>query len=269
MRLSVSRDGENFDEPSIFKTPKDFNEGMNLFAKTARELGGGEKIKAAAGGIAGPLDPSKTMLINSPNIKGWIGKPLKESMQALIEAPVFIENDAAIVGLGEAAYGAGKGEGIVAYITVSTGVGGAKIVDGKIERNAFGFEPGHQIIDPDGALCPTCGSLGHLESRVSGSALEKRFHKKPREITDMSIWEEEAKWLAYGLHNTIVHWSPDILVLGGSMMLKKPGISLERVAYHLRKNLLIFPQLPKLVKASLGDVGGLYGALVFLKQNFS
>lgn len=267
MRISVSRNGENFDEPKIFETPKDFNEGIELFASAAREFAGGEKIKAAAGGIAGPLDRMKTKLINSPNIKDWIGKPLKEEMQKLIDAPVFIENDAVLVALGEAVAGAGRGEEIVAYITVSTGVGGARIVDGKIDKNIYGFEPGHQIINPFGELCSICGFAGHLESHISGTALEKHYHQKPHEITDPKIWEEEAKLLAYGLNNTIVHWSPNIVVLGGSMITKEPGISIDRVRYYLERDLSIFPELPKLVKASLGDVGGLYGALVFLRQH--
>ncbi|PIP61027.1 hypothetical protein COW99_06240 [Candidatus Roizmanbacteria bacterium CG22_combo_CG10-13_8_21_14_all_38_20] len=268
MRLAVSCDGKSFDEPKIVETPQDFNAGMSLFQKITLELSGGKKINAAAGGIAGPLDREKTKLVNSPNLSGWIDRPLKETLQKILKIPVYLENDAAIVGLGEAMNGAGRGEEIIAYITVSTGIGGARIVDGKIDRNIFGFEPGHQIIDPTGMLCPMCDSAGHLEGHVSGVALEARFNKKAYEITDPQIWEEEAKWLAYGLNNTAVYWSPSVIVLGGSMIIKSPGISIERVSHHLKKTLTIFPERPRLVKAELGDIGGLYGALEILKQNF-
>lgn len=267
MRLAVSPDGKNFDEPRIVETPQDFNSGISLFAELASELSVGKKIKAAAGGIAGPLDREKAKLVNSPNLSGWINKPLKEMLQETIKTSVHLENDAAVVGLGEAVNGAGRGEEIVAYITVSTGIGGARIVDGKIDRNIFGFEPGHQIIDPTGTSCPICGSAGHLEGRVSGIALEACFKKKAHEITDPQVWDEEAKWLAYGLNNTVVHWSPSVVVLGGSMMTKNPGIPIERVSYHLKKTLVIFPEHPRLAKAELGDVGGLYGALEILRQN--
>ena len=268
MRLAISPDGKSFDEPKIVETPQDFNAGMSLFQKITLELSGGKKINAAAGGIAGPLDREKTKLVNSPNLSGWIDRPLKETLQKILKIPVYLENDAAIVGLGEAMNGAGRGEEIIAYITVSTGIGGARIVDGKIDRNIFGFEPGHQIIDPTGMLCPMCDSAGHLEGHVSGVALEARFNKKAYEITDPQIWEEEAKWLAYGLNNTAVYWSPSVIVLGGSMIIKSPGISIERVSHHLKKTLTIFPERPRLVKAELGDIGGLYGALEILKQNF-
>ena len=267
MRLAVSPDGKSFDKPKIVEAPQDFNTGMLLFEKITLELSGGKKINVAAGGIAGPLDREKTELINSPNLSGWIDKPLKETLRKIIKAPVYLENDAAVVGLGEAVNGAGKGEEIVAYITVSTGIGGVRIVDGKIDRNIFGFEPGHQIIDLTGTLCPMCNLAGHLEGRVSGAALEARFKKKPHEITDSQVWEEAAKWLAYGLNNTAVYWSPSVIVLGGSMIIKSPGISIERVSHHLKKTLTIFPERPRLAKAELGDIGGLYGALEILKQN--
>ncbi len=266
-RLAVSRDGKSFGKPYIINTPQDFDTGMSLFKKIALELSGDDKIQAAAGGIAGPLNREKSKLVNSPHISGWIDKPLKETIGRAVNAPVYLENDTAVVGLGEAVAGAGQGESIMAYITVSTGVGGVRIVDGRIDRNIFGFEPGHQMIDPSGALCPLCGSSGDLEEHISGTALEARYHKKPFEINDNQVWEEEAKWLAYGLNNTIVHWSPAVVVLGGSMITKNPGISIERVRYYLKNTLSIFPELPRLAKAELGDVGGLHGALEMLKQN--
>jgi len=265
MRLAVSRDGKNIAEPKILKTPKDFDEGMLLFKKTALDLSGGEKIKAAAGGIAGPLDGKKERLTNSPNLPGWINKPLKENVEQFIDAPAHIENDAAVAGLGESLVGAGKGYAIVAYITVSTGVGGARIVDGKIDRNAMGFEPGHQIIEINGPLCPTCGIHGHLEGYISGSALINKYGKKPQDIMDSKVWDEIAYYLALGVHNSLLHWSPDVIVLGGSMM---KNISLEKVKENLDKILTIFPKAPLIKHAELGDKGGLYGALTIAKQHY-
>jgi len=263
MRLTVSRDGKNIEEPKILKTPKDFNEGMLIFKKTAMSLSDGEKIKASAGGIAGPLNRKKEKLINSPNLPGWVNKPLKETIEKFINAPTHIENDAAVVGLGESLFGAGKDYAIVAYITVSTGVGGARIVDGKIDRSAMGFEPGHQIIEINGYLCPTCGIPGHLEGYVSGIAISKKYGKNPQDIIDNKVWDEVAYYLAFGIHNSLLHWSPDVIVLGGSMM---EDISLEKVRENLHKILSIFPKAPLIRRAELGDIGGLYGALSIVKS---
>ncbi len=263
-RIALSTGGKTFGEPKVIPTPKDFEKGILLFRDAALELSGGKKIEAVAGGIAGPIDREKTMLVNSPHISGWIRKPLKKELEKALGAQVYIENDAAMVGLGEAAFGKGKGKRVVVYMTVSTGVGGSRIVNGRIDESAMGFEPGHQIIDPTGSLCPDCKSVpGYLERYISGSAIERRYKKKAYEIFDPKVWEEEARLLAYGLNNTIVHWSPDIVILGGSVTRRIP---LNRVRFHLRRIMKIFPKVPPVERAVLGDFGGLYGAMYFLKN---
>ena len=270
MRIAASNDCKTLiGEPRIEKTPKDFNEGMELLSKVADELSEGAVIRAAGGGIAGPLDRSKTKLMNSPHLTDWVGKPIKEEIENRLNTKVFMANDTAIVGLGEAHDGAGAGANIVVYITVSTGVGGARIVDGRIDKRAYGFEPGHQIVDIDQTLCKECKS-GQLEDLVSGTATKHRFGKEPYEVHDELLWSEELpQWLAYGLNNTILHWSPDVVVLGGSMIVGDPAISVENTEMYLKNILKIFPNIPEVRKAKLGAVGGLHGALAFVRQNLN
>lgn len=263
----VAADRKKFiGEPVVVSTPQDFNEGMETLKRIIINLTQGASIDAIVGGIAGPLNAEKTMLVKSPNISGWVDKDIKKVLTEAYNVPVSIENDAALVGLGEANYGAGRGNDIVVYLTVSTGVGGVRIVNGVIDESTQGFEPGHQIIDPDNTLCPSCDG-NDLESYVSGSAIEKRFGKKPFEITDQAVWDELAKFLAYGLNNTIMHWSPNVVVLGGSMM-KEIGIQVPDVERHLQKIMTIFPKLPELKKAELADFGGLYGALSYARSHY-
>lgn len=256
MRIGAAENIKKVSKSMIFSTPKRFEEGMALFKNTAKELADGGKIKAVAGGIAGTLDKNKTMTLNAPNLRGWSKKPLVKEFIKIFGAPVYLENDAALAGLGEAVYGIGRGRKIIAYLTISTGVGGSRIVNGKIDQSAFGFEPGQQII-----VTPHCT----LENLVSGTAIEKKYGKKPYEILDAEIWDNVAKDLAYGLNNITVLWSPDIIILGGSMM-KKIGISVDRVRFHLSKILKIFPKAPLIKKSKLGDLAGLYGALWYLKS---
>ena len=71
--------------------------------------------------------------------------------------------------------------------------------------------------------------------------------------------------MAIGLNNIIVEWSPDVVVLGGSMITGDPSISIEKTENYLKEILKIFPKLPAIRKAELGDFGGLYGALAFIK----
>jgi predicted NBD/HSP70 family sugar kinase len=173
-------------------------------------------------------------------------------------AEVYFENDTALVGLGEAHFGAGQGSDIFVYVTVSTGVNGVRIVDRKIDRSAQGFEIGGQYLATEGTTS--------LEDLISGKSVEKHYGMHPKELgADHPLWEESARILAYGLHNTILHWSPNKIALGGSMM-KEIGIPVERVAHHLSAILKKFPKAPPLVHAELNDLGGLWGGLARLRQ---
>jgi glucokinase len=273
-KIAFSRDGWTFEEPRKVATPQSFTEGITLIAGLAKELGRGTTPRVAAGGVSGPVSPDRLKLLRSPNLPDWIGKPLSYELEkALGGAHVLIENDSALVGLGEAQAGAGKGKGIVAYLTISTGVGGVRIVDGKIDRAAIGFEPGHQVIDLSGKACPECtvsgagpDVVGHLEEYISGTAVKRRYNMDPSRIMNEEAWDEIARYLAYGLNNTILHWSPDIVVLGGSMVIRDVGIKIERVQAHLQEIMTIFPVLPEIKMAELGDYGGLHGALAFIRQ---
>ncbi len=269
-RLAYSKDGVDIGEPIIIPTPKDFEEGMAVFEESFKELSRKKLVKAVAGGIR-RLDPKKEMLLPDFRLPDWSGKPLKQKLEQMTSVSVYLENDTAMVGLGEAVVGAGKDYRIVVYITISTGVGGARIVDKKLDEKVLGFEPGHQIIDVDWTVYPEVKKLveeenmGQLEAMISGTSVESRFGKKAYEVDDPQVWDEISKFLAVGLNNTIVHWSPDVIVLGGGMM-KSPGISVATVKKSLQGILKIFPNLPEIKKAELGDVGGLHGALMYLKN---
>ncbi|MBI2040386.1 ROK family protein [Candidatus Microgenomates bacterium] len=260
MRIATSLDGKTLSATKIVPTPKDFEQGVQTFKQVADELTNGQKIKAVAAGVTGALDKEKTTQLTSPHVGGWIGKPLKGELERLFNCPIFLENDANLAALGEATYGAGAGHHIVAFLTISTGVGGARIVNQKIDENSLGFEPGHQIIVIDGSPC-NCGGKGHLESYVSGSGIERVYGKKAEHINDPQIWDKIARYLAVGLQNTTVFWSPDVIVLGGSVMKSLP---LENTKAYLDELLTIFPKPPDVVVGKIGDSAGLYGALALL-----
>jgi glucokinase len=270
MRVAASRDcKEIMGEPIKVDTPKKYEDGLALIEDVARQLAGEEKIKAVGGGVGGPLSSDRNMLLssNKPNLSNWVKKPLVTDLSNILRAPVYVANDTAIVGLGEAYNGAGMGHNIVVYITVSTGVGGARIVNGKIDHRVYGFEPGHQMIDMDNTLCKKCQS-GTLEDMVSGTATALRFGKKAYEVEDPKLWEEELPfWLAHGLRNTVLHWSPDVVVLGGSMIVGDPAISVEATELKLREILKIFPEPPVVKKAEHDAFGGIYGGFAFMRQN--
>lgn len=265
-RVAVSDDLKTLGAHDSFKTPKNFDEGIAQLVELAEKLAAGTAIKALAGGIRGPLNEEKTGIENDSVLTQWIKKSVVAEIQKAHDVPVFLENDAAMAGVGEAVFGAGKGADIVAYHTVSTGVGGVKVENGDIDVASIGFEPGHQIIDIDRTILgddiqPT------LENVISGTAVEQRFGMKPYEIPQSDVlWKELAEYLAQGLNNTIMYWSPEVIVLGGSMIIGDPRIEIDDIRKFTVEALAEFVPAPFITTAQLGDDAGLYGAMAILKK---
>lgn len=261
-RIGVSSDGRRITDSRIINTAPNFDTAVADIGKAGSELAGGAAITAAAGGVAGPLDSQKEQLVRAPNLPKWNLRPLKQQLELAWHAPVYLENDTVMIGIGEATAGAGQGNNIVAYVTVSTGVGGARIVNGRPDDSSLGFEPGHHIIGPDNVVC-ACGGRGHLEALVGGAALTAKYGKDPANITDKNVWLEITGHLARGLNNVIVFWSPDIIVLGGSVM---KSIDLEGLRRQVATVCTIFPSPPPIVGSQLAENAGLAGALVYLDR---
>ncbi len=238
-RVSASYDGETFTDPVIYTTPQNYQQGIDEIIKVAKSLSS-ESYDIAGGGIAGPLNNDKSGIINAPNIPDWNQKPLQKDLQTALGTDVKLENDTALVGLGEAVHGAGKAFNIVVYITLSTGVNGVRVVNKGLDEHHFGFEIGKQILD--------------IETETSWEEM----------ITlDVNTSEKEAQLISFGVFNSVLFWSPEVVVLGGGRM---KHVEVGEVEKHLHGLLKIYPGLPKVVKAELGDIGGVYGALHFLKE---
>lgn len=256
-RVGGSPDLAELTEAVILQTPGEYGDALELLRAAALKTAAGDRIHAVALGVPGVLSRDKRILVNAPNLPIWNGATLADDLEASLGAPVLLENDTALVGLGEATAGAGQGSAILAYVTISTGVNGARIVDGRIDRATYGFEIGEQYIDA-GAL--------NFEELVSGRAVARRFGVEPRALGAYHpVWDELAATTARALHNTIAHWSPDRIVMGGAMM-SEIGISIEQTATYLRALPRKNPALPHVVRAALGDYGGLWGALARLRQ---
>jgi glucokinase len=131
-------------------------------------------IPAIGVGAPGPSDPRTGVVFEPPNLPGWRNVPLAERLTAYLRVPVHVENDANAAALGEHWAGAGAGVRDLVYITVSTGVGGGLILDGRLYHGASGTagEVGHMLVEPGGPRCG-CGRLGCLEAVASGTAIAR------------------------------------------------------------------------------------------------
>src|SRR3990167_4942531 len=150
-------------------TPKNPKEGVKALAELARECAGGEKIEAAAGGFPGVV--SGGVIRYAPNLPEWKGAALAEELTRALGVPAEVLNDGDCAALGEAAYGAGRGARIIAYVGIGTGIGCGRVVGGRIDGGVYDFEAGHQIVDAKEGV--------ELEELVSGRAFEKRYGVHP------------------------------------------------------------------------------------------
>jgi predicted NBD/HSP70 family sugar kinase len=260
-------DGERLLDAESFRTPKSYDEGVAELAEGLKKILGTEQFEACAGGVRGVLLTDRSGIDYDHVLVDWQDRPLVADLATHLGVPVALENDAALAGLGEATHGAGKGYSIVAYHTVSTGVGGVRIDHGHIDAYHRGFEPGHQVIDVDRTLHQQGDRQdgAELEEYISGTAVKQRLGKEAYEVPQADpLWNELALILAHGLKNTVAYWSPEIIVLGGSMMLGDPRILLSDVERHLKRLLGERIEMPRLVLATLGDESGLYGAMTHL-----
>jgi glucokinase len=213
-----------------------------------QRLSANHEVIGAGVAAAGFIDADQSTIIYAPNIS-WRNEPFKAKLEAKLDIPVIIENDANAAGWAEYRYGAGRGYKHMIMLTIGTGVGGAVITDSHMLRGGFGIagELGHLRVVPDGLLCG-CGQHGCLESYASGSALLRAAKelagsgdpegKRLREIeaeagqlTGMEVYKailegdpgalrilsELGAWLGQAIGSLTAVLDPEIVVIGGGV----------------------------------------------------
>lgn len=258
-RLSLSSDGKTLGSPIIVPTQKRYDDQIDQIKKITDELLE-HKPTMAVIGLAGGLNQKRDSLCFSPNLPDWKNKNIKTDLEKILGTPVHIENDASLCGLGEAVFGAGKAEKIVVYLTVSTGVNGIRIVDGKIDEGAFAPEIGDQIINFDVNHDFDNYGTGSLEDYIGGSSIKKRKGRGLEE-EDKEEWEEVCYLTSIGIHNSILYWRPNIVILGGAIGVK---MDLSKINKHVDDMTVSYENKPKVVHSELKDMSGLWGALAFV-----
>jgi glucokinase len=148
--------------------------GLDALVADARALiaeAGVSRLEAIGIAAPGPLDRTRGVLCDPPNLPHWSEVPLVEQLSESLGAPAFLENDANAAALAEWRFGAGRGVSRLVYLTMSTGVGAGLVLDGRLYRGRrdHAGELGHTPIEWDGALC-ACGQRGCLEAYVGGRA---------------------------------------------------------------------------------------------------
>jgi glucokinase len=204
-----------------------------------------EDIGAVGIGCGGPLDAARGVLLAPLHLPGWHDVPVTAIAEEAYERPAVLENDATAAAAAEHRYGAGAGARNMVYLTISTGVGGGVVVDGRLYRGAGnGAELGHVTVDWRGRPCRGCGRPGCLEAYVSGTSIAERAREAIAESPDVSsslaslpdptaedvaaaardgdelavaIWDDTVAALACGLTSIVNVFEPERVVVGGGV----------------------------------------------------
>ena len=143
----------------------------------------------------GPLDARRGMVLSPPNLRQWRDVPLVEALASELDLPCYLERDTNVAVMAEWRYGAARDTRDAIYITVSTGVGGGIISDGRPLEGSAGLagEVGHLVVELDGPVCG-CGGIGHVEAIASGTAIER----EARDLLAKGVAPELARLAATG-----------------------------------------------------------------------
>jgi glucokinase len=272
---------------------------LEIMMGLARDMLATAKAPLAAVGVSfgGPVDAARGLVLLSHHVPGWEEMPLREWLEERLGVPAAVDNDANVAALGEHRFGAGQGCDSLMYITVSTGVGGGWILNGRPWRGADGMagEIGHIVVDPDGPLC-LCGKRGCVERLASGPYIAQRAREwlqaqpdrgrilrtlaggDPEAITaklvaqsaaqgDNLAWEtlEIAAWgLGAGIGNAANLVNPERFILGGGVT--KAGARFWEVVRRTAHETALPEVHFDVVPAALGDDAPLWGAVALAED---
>lgn len=222
----------------------------------------------------GPIDAARGIALATPTIRGFTDYPLRDAVAEALGLEVTVENDGPCAALGEWIFGAGQGARDFVYLTISTGIGGGLVSEGRLLRGRLGLagHVGHLPVRPrDGAVC-FCGQRGCWEAEASGSALQARaraaglgsleaaFEQAQAGRRDaLAYFETAADDIAFGLVTLIHLLSPERIVIGGGV-----ANTFEVLAPMLRDRVAarVLPPFRDvaILRSPLGDDPGLLGA---------
>lgn len=247
-------------------------------------------------GIPGPVDSASGIVPRSPNLSGWQGLQLRKILQKNLGLPVRMGNDANAAALGEKIFGQGRGLKNFIYVTVSTGIGGGIVSEGKLLEGVsyVAGEVGHMKLVPQGELCK-CGGRGCFEAYASGTAIarmageEYRKRGKSAALRKLAGGEPLAAWhvglaarggdkialevykkagayLGTGLANLLNILNPEMIILGGGVWNSAPPEFWKTMLRTCSRD--AWPQAMKAVKIVRSNLKGHAGDLGALALGF-
>lgn len=265
---------ENFNLTDKKSVPTNAYEGGKRLIERVVEIAGTYSgIDRIGISTAGQVDSEKGMIVfATDSIPGYTGVQIKQTVEAEIGVPCAVENDVNSAALGEAYFGAAKGEDNFLCLTYGTGIGGAIFLEGKLFKGngCSAGEFGHFVTHAGGKSC-TCGGCGCYEAYASSGALVRAVKAKTgkdlngREIfaefdnpeirTVIDEWIDE---IVVGLKGLVYIFNPSLIVAGGGIMNEK--YITDEINVRLAAELMPSFRCAKVVKAQAGNDANLLGA---------
>jgi len=245
-----------------FPTPSSPEEGLQCLFAAIEELTAGAPPAAVGISIGGPIDRLRGT-VSPLHQPAWRDLPLQHLVQERFGCPCRIEVDTDAAALAEWYFG-GVRESPLVYLTFSTGIGGALLLEGRLYRGAGGAhpEPGHQVVPNELTEEPVrcrCGALNCLEALISGQALQQHFGCKPSELPE-ELWWRIGRILGHGLRNLATLYAPRRIVLGGGIAVAQAAHLLPTARAVLQEQLRLVPQ-PEVSVSVLGYDTAAWGAV--------
>lgn len=253
--VRVAKVDEDGNILQIVKEPTEIGKGTeHVIAKIISMIERIDGYKDCLGigmGVPGPVDTVNGKMILATNLPGFQGFPIVDRIQSHFNIPTYLDNDVNVAGMGEAVLGAGKDKDIVYYVTISTGIGGALVVNQRVVsgRNGHAGEIANIIIDRNRKKINYLNT-GAVENEASGTALTRKGKeifgedaiRHAGDVFDLArkgdekalaICDEMAYDLAV-MFSVIAHVvDPEVFVVGGGVM-KGKDVFFEKMESYYR-----------------------------------
>ena len=267
-------------------------EQLKKAVKEMLDYAAGNNLEISGIGIGVPSVVDDGVVLFANNLKEIDNKNLKEIIGECFNIPVFVDNDANLMGLGESRFGNAKDASDVVFMTIGTGIGGTLIINGQLwggYRNR-GTELGHSIIRFDGKEC-SCGASGCLEAYASVTALigdykeklsENNIHIAPDTVIDgkyivsqylkeetfaVEVMNNHFKYMATGLVGIINFFAPQKVILGGGIT-ESGNFYIENITrLTMQQAMKEASEFVSIEAASLGNKAGFLGAAALVFDN--
>jgi glucokinase len=256
-------------------------------------------VHAVGIGAAGFVDAERARVLFAPHLS-WRNEPLRDALSSRLRLPVVVENDANAAAWAEWRFGAGVGSDLLVMVNLGTGIGGAIVRDGWLERGRHGMagEFGHMTVVPGGHRCP-CGNRGCWEQYSSGNALVREARElaaaespvaqplldrvdgdvaaitgplvtqaaQEGDAVAVELLQEVGHWLGLGIANLAAALDPGRFVIGGGVSAAgELLIGPAREAFRRNLTGRGFRPEADIVLARLGNEAGLVGAADLARQ---